>query len=116
MRGKANAQGGGGGGAGRTAANPPKTKRAASSRGRQLEGALLHCWLRGRPYLMLSCSHRVVRNTVLGNGTCDSSGILSYTHTVPILTNYLRVIPTRETCTICYHSFLLRSRLELGLN
>lgn len=54
-------------------------------------------------YLRFSCSHLVVQISVLGNFTYDSLGILSYTNTIPILTNCLWVIPTREICGRTWH-------------
>lgn len=66
--------------------------------GRRGPDALLAALL----YLIFTCSHLMGQNNVLGNFTHDSSGILSYTNTIPILTNYLRVIPTRETCRTAY--------------
>lgn len=63
--------------------------------------------------LMTSCSPDR-RNNVLGNWTHDPPGILSYTNTIPILTNYLRVIPTRETCRAAYMSSFIPLEGQTG--
>lgn len=118
MRGEANGQGQGQGRRG----EPQQTLLRQSARsqpqgqaGRRGPAALLATLL----YLMFSCSHPMVRNNVLGNSTYDSSGILSYILTqFPSSPTIYELFPLEKHVEqpICYHSFLLRARLELGLN
>lgn len=106
------------------ATNPPRTKPWEPSQ----PGAR---WVRGpcssvslaAPlatllHLRFRCSHLVVQISVLGHFTYDSLGILSYTNTIPMLTNCLWVIPTREICGRTRHILLslilLEGRTEIG--
>lgn len=97
---------------GRTTVKPSEAKRWGPAQGRQVQGALLHCWLRCCPWWPAALLTR--RNNVLGNCTHDPPGILSYTNTIPILTNYLRVIPTRETCRAAYMSSFIPLEGQTG--